>query len=191
MYSASTSLPEKPQNQREKQWYVVQVYTGQESQIRNLILERIKAEGFGDRIDEVLLPEEQVIEVVRGKKRAAKKRIFPGYLLIRMVLDDETLAFLKRIGKVGGVIGESHRPVPISEDEVEKIRQRMAKGEAEPRMEIHYEIGDMVRIMEGPFANFSGTVQEVLSDRGRVRVMVTIFGRSVPVDVEMTQIEKV
>jgi len=174
-----------------KRWYAVQVYTGQESQIRSLILERVKAEGFEDRIEEVLLPEEQVIEVVRGKKRAVRKRIFPGYLLIKMALDDETMAFLRRIGKVGGVVGESHRPVPLSDEEVARIRQRMEAGESQPRMEIRYEIGDSVRITDGPFANFSGTVQEVLSDRGRVRVLVTIFGRGVPVDVDIAQIEKV
>jgi transcriptional antiterminator NusG len=167
------------------------VYTGQEGQVRNLILERIRAEGFEDRIEEVLLPEEQVIEVVRGKRRSARKRIFPGYLLIKMTLDEETLAFLRRIGKVGGVVGESNRPVALSDEEVARIRQRMEAGEAQPRMEIRYEVGDVVRITEGPFANFSGTVQELLSDRGRVRVLVTIFGRGVPVDVELTQVEKV
>lgn len=187
---SAAPLPETPSSPPEKRWYVVQVYTGQEAQIRNLILERLKAEGFTDRIEEVLLPEEQVIEVVRGKKRTAKKRIFPGYLLIKMALDEETLAFLKRIGKVGGVIKESNKPVPISEEEVERIRQRMASGDVAPRMEVRFEVGDVVRIMEGPFANFTGTVHEVQSERGRVRVMVSIFGRSVPVDVELTQIEK-
>lgn len=184
MTSDSSSLPPK-------RWYAVQVYTGQEGQVRNLILERIRAEGFEDRIEEVLLPEEQVIEVVRGKRRSARKRIFPGYLLIKMTLDEETLAFLRRIGKVGGVVGESNRPVALSDEEVARIRQRMEAGEAQPRMEIRYEVGDVVRITEGPFANFSGTVQELLSDRGRVRVLVTIFGRGVPVDVELTQVEKV
>jgi transcriptional antiterminator NusG len=174
----------------EMRWYAVQVYTGQENQIKNLLEAKIRAEGMEPYFSEILLPEEEVIEIVKGKKRKVRKRFYPGYLLVRMILNETTLSFLRKTGKVGTVVGDMQKPIPLSEEEVEKIRSRMEQGKEKPRVEVRFDVGDVVKITDGPFANFTGTVQEVKPDQSKVRLMVSIFGRSVPVDVDFTQLEK-
>jgi len=174
-----------------KQWYALQVFSGQESKVKKLLEERIRSERYEDRIEEVLLPEETVVEVVKGKKRESKRKFFPGYLLVYMDLNDATWSFIKQVGKISGFVGENTKPAPIPDAEVDRIRARVEEGEEQPRLRIHYEEGESVRVTDGPFASFSGVVQEVNEEKGKVRVMVSIFGRNTPVELDFTQVEKV
>ncbi|RMF17603.1 MAG: transcription termination/antitermination factor NusG [Candidatus Dadabacteria bacterium] len=172
-------------------WYALQVFSGHENKVRELIEERARAEGYDDRIVEVLLPVENVVEVVRGKKRQSKRKFFPGYLLVRMQLDDDTWGFIKKIGRVTGFVGDASRPVAIPDEDVERIVSRIEKGKEEPQLRIRFEPGENVRVIEGPFANFTGVIQEVNDEKGKIQVMVSIFGRNTPVELDFTEVEKV
>lgn len=185
------TLPEQANSAAPKRWYVLQVFSGQEARVKELLEERIRSVGYGDRIDEILLPTESVVEIKGGKKRTSKRKFFPGYLLVHMVLDDETWGFIKNVGRVSGFVGDANRPVPIPDQEVERIRSRVEKGKEEPQLKIRYEEGESVRVSEGPFANFTGVIQEVNEEKGKLRVMVSIFGRNTPVELDFTEVEKV
>lgn len=177
--------------ERTMRWYVLQVFSGQEKKVKELLEERVRSADYEDRIEEVLLPTESVVEVKKGKKRTTKRKFFPGYLLVRMVLDDETWNFIKKVGRVSGFVGDSTRPVPIPDEEVDRIVKRVEEGEEEPQLRIRFEEGESVRVIEGPFANFSGVIQEVNEEKGRLRVNVSIFGRNTPVELDFTEVEKV
>lgn len=172
-------------------WYVLQVFSGQENRVKELLEERVRSEGYGDRIQKILLPTESVVEVVKGKKRTTKRKFFPGYLLIRMQMSDESWGFIKRVGRINGFVGDANRPVPISDADVDRILSRVEKGEEQPQLRIRFEEGETVRVTEGPFANFTGVIQEVNDEKGKIRVMVSIFGRNTPVELDFTQVEKV
>ena len=172
-------------------WYVLQVFSGHENKVRELLEERIRSEGFEDRIQEILLPTESVVEVVKGKKRTTKRKFFPGYLLIRMQMSEESWGLIKRVGRVNGFVGDANRPVPIPDSDVERILSRVEKGEEAPQLRVRFEQGETVRVTEGPFANFSGVIQEVNDEKGKIRVMVSIFGRNTPVELDFTEVEKV
>lgn len=174
-----------------KRWYVLQVFSGQENRVKELLEERVRSEQWEDRIEEILLPTESVVEVVKGKKRTTKRKFFPGYLLVRMVMNDETWGFIKKVGRISGFVGDANRPVPISDEDVDRILSRVEKGKEEPQLRIRFEEGESVRVTEGPFANFSGVIQEVNEEKGKIRVMVSIFGRNTPVELDFTQVEKV
>jgi len=174
-----------------KRWYVVHVYSGMEKSVQRSLLDRIARAGLEDRFGQILVPSEEVIEVKGGKKSITERRIFPGYVLVEMDLTDETWHLVKSTPRVTGFLGGSgNRPAPISDKEVEKILSQMEEGVEKPRPKILFEVGEMVRVKEGPFADFNGNVEEVNYEKSKVRVSVTIFGRSTPVELDFAQVEK-
>lgn len=172
-----------------KQWYVIHTYSGFEGRVKTSIEERAKGSGMEERIGRVLVPTEEVIEIKEGKKRVATKKFFPGYVLVEMDLDDETLQFIKETPKVTGFLGGA-RPSPLSEAEVETLLHQIDVGVAQPRRKAQLEKGDTVRIIDGPFIGFNGIVDEVNVDQQKVKVLVSIFGRSTPVELGFLQVER-
>jgi transcriptional antiterminator NusG len=174
-----------------KRWYVVHVFSGMEKSVHRALLERIERAGLQDQFGRILVPSEEVLEVKGGKKSITERRIFPGYVLVEMDLTDETWHLVKNTNRVTGFLGGSgNRPAPISEREVEKILSQMEEGVEKPKPKVLFEVGEMVRVKEGPFADFNGNVEEVNYEKSKVRVSVTIFGRSTPVELDFSQVEK-
>ncbi len=174
-----------------KRWYVVQTYSGFENQVKRSLEERIRHSGMEDKFGEVLVPTEEVVEMREGQKRKSERKFFPGYVLIQMEMDESTWHLVKSAPRVLGFIGgTSDRPAPISDKEAEAILNRVQEGAEKPRPKILFEPGEVVRITEGPFNDFDGVVEEVDYDKNRLRVSVTIFGRSTPVELEFSQVEK-
>ncbi|MBI3591933.1 MAG: transcription termination/antitermination factor NusG [Nitrospirae bacterium] len=171
-----------------KSWYVVHTYSGYEEKVKASIEERVKLKGLEDKITRILIPTEKVVELKGKKKKETDKKFYPGYILVEMVLDDETWHLIKNTLRVTGFVGGS-KPVPLPEEEIEVIIQQIEKGPA-PVVKSQYEKGESVRIIDGPFNNFVGYVDEVDMDHGRMRVMVSIFGRQTPVELAFTQVEK-
>ena len=174
-----------------KRWYVMHVYSGYESQAVRSLNERIRLHSMEDKFGEILVPTEEVVEMQAGQKRKSDRKFFPGYVLVQMEMDDETWHLVKDVPKVMGFIGgTSDRPAPISDKEAQNIIDRVKEGVEKPRPKILFEPGELVRVNDGPFADFNGVVEEVNYEKSRVRVAVTIFGRSTPVDLEFGQVEK-
>ena len=172
-------------------WYVVHAYSGMEKAVERNIIERISRAGMQDRFGRILVPTEEVVEVKNGVKRTTERKFFPGYVLVEMVMDDETWHLVKHTNKVTGFVGGAkNRPAPISEDEVLKIVSQMEQGADKPRHKVEFEVGEYIRVKEGPFTDFNGTVEEVNYERNKLRVSVTIFGRATPVELEFGQVEK-
>jgi transcriptional antiterminator NusG len=171
-----------------KNWYVVHTYSGFEEKVRLSIEEKIEALDLQERISKVLIPTERVVELRAGKKKESDKKFYPGYILVEMELDDETWHLIKNIPRVTGFVG-GKKPVPIPEEEVEIIMQQVEKGPV-PQVKTQFQKGDSVRIIDGPFSNFNGFVEDVDMDHGRLRVMVSIFGRNTPVELNFFQVEK-
>jgi transcriptional antiterminator NusG len=174
-----------------KRWYVVHVYSGMEKSVHKAMLERIERAGLQNYFGQVLVPSEEVIESKGGQKSITERRIFPGYVLVEMELTDETWHVIKNTPRVTGFLGGSgNRPTPISEKEVAKILSQMEEGVERPRPKVLFEVGEMVRVKEGPFADFNGNIEEVNYEKSKVRVSVAIFGRSTPVELDFSQVEK-
>ena len=174
-----------------KRWYVVHVYSGMEKSVHKALNERIERAGLQTSFGRILVPSEEVVEVKGGQKSITERRIFPGYVLVEMDLTGETWHLVKNTNRVTGFLGGSgNRPTPISEKEVEKILSQMEEGVEKPRPKILFEVGEMVRVKEGPFADFNGNVEEVNYEKSKVRVSVTIFGRATPVELDFSQVEK-
>src|SRR5699024_2656129 len=174
-----------------KRWYVVHVYSGMEKSVKRALLERIERAELEDYFGRILIPSEEVIEIKDGKKSISERRIFPGYVLVEMDLTDETWHLVRNTNRVTGFLGGSgNRPTPISDREVEKILSQMEEGVEKPRPKVLFEVGEMVRVKEGPFADFNGNVEEVNYEKSKVRVSVTIFGRATPVELDFDQVEK-
>ena len=174
-----------------KRWYVVHVYSGMEKSVHKALVERIERAALQTSFGRILVPSEEVVEVKGGQKSITERRIFPGYVLVEMDLTDETWHLVKNTNRVTGFLGGSgNRPTPISEKEVEKILSQMEEGVEKPRPKILFEVGEMVRVKEGPFADFNGNVEEVNYEKSRLTVSVTIFGRATPVELEFGQVEK-
>lgn len=174
-----------------KRWYVVHVYSGMEKSVHKALVERIERAALQTSFGRILVPSEEVVEVKGGQKSITERRIFPGYVLVEMDLTDETWHLVKNTNRVTGFLGGSgNRPSPISEKEVEKILSQMEEGVEKPRPKILFEVGEMVRVKEGPFADFNGNVEEVNYEKSKVRVSVTIFGRATPVELDFSQVEK-
>lgn len=174
-----------------KKWYVVHVYSGMEKSVSKAMGERISRAGLEGFFGKILVPSEEVVEVKGGQKSISERRIFPGYVLVEMELTDETWHLVKSTPRVTGFLGGSgNRPTPISENEVNKILSQMEEGVEKPRPKILFEVGEMVRVKEGPFADFNGNVEEVNYEKSKVRVSVAIFGRSTPVELDFSQVEK-
>ncbi len=173
-----------------KRWYVVHVYSGFEKKIAQQIKEQAAQKGLADLIDEVLVPAEEVVELRRGQKINAERKFFPGYVLAKMEMTDDTWHLIKDTPKVTGFLGTKMRPSPITEAEAERIIKQSAEGVENRRPAILFEIGEQVRVADGPFTSFNGTVEEIDEEKGRVKVSVSIFGRSTPVELEYSQVEK-
>ena len=174
-----------------KRWYVVHAYSGMEKSVRRALLERIERAGMQEQFGQILVPTEEVVEVKGGQKSVTERRFFPGYILVEMEMTDETRHLVKNTNKVTGFIGgKSNKPTPVPAREIEKILQQMQEGVDKPRPKVLYEVGELVRIKDGPFSDFNGNVEEVNYDKSRVRVSVTIFGRATPVELEFGQVEK-
>ena len=172
-------------------WYVVHAYSGMEKAVERNIIERISRAGMQDKFGRILVPTEEVVEVKNGVKRTTERKFFPGYVLVEMVMDDETWHLVKHTNKVTGFVGGAkNRPAPISEAEVLKIVSQMQQGADKPRHKVEFEVGEYVRVKEGPFTDFNGTVEEINYERNKLRVSVTIFGRATPVELEFGQVEK-
>jgi transcription termination/antitermination protein NusG len=174
-----------------KRWYVVQVYSGMEKSVHKALIERIERAGLQNEFGRILVPSEEVVEVKGGQKSITERRIFPGYILVELELTDETWHLVKNTNRVTGFLGgSSNRPTPISEKEVEKILSQIEEGVEKPRPKVLFEVGEMVRVKEGPFADFNGNVEDVNYEKSKVRVSVTIFGRATPVELDFSQVEK-
>ncbi|KAA0876225.1 transcription termination/antitermination protein NusG [Nitrincola tapanii] len=174
-----------------KRWYVVHAYSGFEKRVMNGLKERIELHGMQDLFGEVLVPTEEVIEIRDGKKRKSERKFYPGYVLVNMVMNDETWHLVKSTPRVLGFIGgTADKPAPITEREANEILQRVESGADKPKPKTVFEPGEMVRVVDGPFADFNGVVEEVNYEKNRLQVAVLIFGRSTPVELEFRQVEK-
>jgi len=172
-------------------WYVVHAYSNFEQRVKQSLEERIERYGMQDKFGEILVPTEEVVEMRDGQKRSTSRKFFPGYVLVQMELDDDTWHMVKDVPRVLGFIGgTADRPAPISDDEANRILNRIQEGVEKPRPKVLYEAGEVVQITDGPFNDFSGVVEEVDYEKNRLRVAVSIFGRSTPVDLEFGQVEK-
>jgi transcriptional antiterminator NusG len=174
-----------------KRWYVVHAYSGFEKSVQRALKERITRAGMEDAFGQILVPVEEVIEMKSGQKSISERKFFPGYVLVEMEMNDESWHLVKSTPKVTGFVGGSaNKPTPISEKEVEKIMQQMQEGVDKPRPKVLWEMGEVVRVKEGPFTDFHGSVEDVNYDKSKLRVMVTIFGRATPVELDFSQVEK-
>lgn len=173
-------------------WYVVHAYSGMEKAVERNLRERVDRSGMQAKFGRILVPTEEVVEMKNGKKSVTERRFFPGYVLVEMVMDDESWHLVKNTSKVTGFVGGAkNRPSPISEDEVMKIVTQMQEGTEKPRPKVEWEVGEVVRVKDGPFTDFNGSIEEVNYDKNKLRVSVTIFGRATPVELDFHQVEKV
>ena len=174
-----------------KRWYVVHAYSGYEKSVMRALIDRVRMKGMEDSFGEILVPTEEVVEIRAGQKRKSERKFYPGYVLVQMEMNDETWHLVKSTPRVMGFIGgTADKPAPISEREAEAILQRVQDGVEQPRPKTLYEPGEMVRVVDGPFADFSGVVEEVNYAKSKLQVAVTIFGRSTPVELDFGQVEK-
>ena len=174
-----------------KNWYVVHTYSQFEKSVQRAFNERIQREGMQDKFGQILVPVEEVVELKSGQKSISERKFFPGYVLVEMEMTDETWHLVKSTPKVTGFLGGSAmKPTPISEKEVQNIMQQMQAGVEKPRPKVLFEVGELVRVKEGPFTDFNGSVEDVNYDKSKIRVAVTIFGRSTPVELDFGQVEK-
>ena len=174
-----------------KQWYVIRVASNREERVRDNLLVAVRSKGLEEKVTSVLVPTETVTEIKGGKKRVVHRKIYPGYIMVEMELDDETWFLVKETPGIGDFVGPDRSPQPMADHEVESILTGMKETEERPQLKIEYNVGDRVKIRDGPFSNFNGIVDEVNSAKGMVRVIVTIFGRETPVDMEYWQVEPV
>jgi transcription termination/antitermination protein NusG len=172
-------------------WYVIHVYSGFEKKVAASIREQAEQKGLSDMFEEILVPTEEVVEIKRGAKVSAERKFFPGYVLIKMDMTDETWHLVKNTAKVTGFLGSRGRPAPISDAEAMRIMRQVQEGIERPKPSITFEVGEQVRVSDGPFTSFNGLVEEVDEERARIKVAVSIFGRATPVELEYSQVEKV
>ena len=188
--ATTTDAPAAAPTGKPKRWYIVHAYSNFENKVAESIRDQAKQRGLAEHIDEVLVPKEKVTEARRGRKVDAERKFFPGYVLVKMDLTDEAYHLIKNTPKVTGFLGDK-KPMPISEAEAAHILQQVQEGVERPKPSVSFEIGENVRVSDGPFASFNGVVEEVDEGRSRVKVAVSIFGRATPVELEFGQVEKV
>ncbi|MBV9218560.1 MAG: transcription termination/antitermination protein NusG, partial [Methylobacteriaceae bacterium] len=174
-----------------KRWYIVHAYSNFEKKVAESIREQAAQRGLSEKFDEILVPTEHVVEVRRGRKINSERKFFPGYVLVKCDLSDEVYHLIKNTPKVTGFLGADNKPMPIPDHEADRIKGQVADGVDRPKPAVHFEIGEQVRVADGPFASFNGIVEEVDEGRSRVKVAVSIFGRATPVELEYGQVEKV
>ena len=177
--------------EKKMQWFAVGTLSGYEAKAQKLLLENIRTSGLEAKFGEVLVPTEDVVEVTAGKKRTMKKKIMPGYMFVQMLLEDDSWHLVKNTQKVIGFIGDDKNPKPMSEKEVGRLRQDQGDGQARPKAKQSFEEGINVRVVDGPFLNFNGVVEEVMPQKQKVRVLVSIFGRATPVELDFMQVERI
>ena len=196
MVDPQTGAPEDPAAAQagaapapEMKWYIVHTYSGHENKARLTLLERVRNASLNDLFGQVLVPTESVMEVVKGQRRTTTRKFFPGYMFVQMVMEDRTFHLVKNTPKITGFLGGT-KPTPVPEHEITGLQTNITEGKAKPKARVVFETGDKVRVVDGPFANFSATVEEVKPDKQKVKVLVSIFGRSTPVELDFTQVEK-
>jgi len=170
-------------------WYIVHTYSGFEGRVKQSLEERIASTGMQDHFSDIVIPEENVVELVKGEKKTSKRKFFPGYILVRMEMSDETWHLVKDTPKITGFVGNM-KPSPISDAEVQSLQNRIDEGTLKPKPKISFDEGDHVKIIDGPFTNFDGIVDEVKAEKGKLRVIVSIFGRSTPVELDFIQVNQ-
>lgn len=171
-------------------WYAIHTYSGFENKVKGSLIERVKAKGYEDDLAEVLVPSEEVVELHKGKRRVTERKIFPGYILVKMRLNDDMWHVVKDTPKITGFVGSRTTPSPLSDEEVKEILDQMSEDSSKPRPKVQFRQGEPIRVVDGPFTNFVGVVDEVNSERCKLKVMVSIFGRSTPVELDFLQVEK-
>ncbi|MBI3681355.1 MAG: transcription termination/antitermination protein NusG [Acidobacteria bacterium] len=185
------SAASEPDDDETKQWYIIHSYSGFEQKVAESLKNRAEAFGFSYKIGKILIPTEEVVELRGGKKVTSKRLLYPGYVLVQMSMDDQLWHEIKNTPRVTGFVGGGNTPVPLTREEVRQILFRQASSADRPRPKLNFEKGESVRIIEGPFSNFSGKVDEVNAERNTLRILVTIFGRATPVELEFLQVEKI
>ena len=171
-------------------WYIIHVYSGFENKVKAALEERVASSSHAEKFGEVVVPTEEIVELVKGKRKTSARKFYPGYILVRMALDNETWHIVSDTAKVTGFLGGRREPTPLSEKEADLILNRMEAGKLKPQPKYFFETGDEIRVIDGPFNNFNGTVQEVNPEKGKIKVLVSIFGRSTPVELEFVQVQK-
>jgi transcriptional antiterminator NusG len=187
--AVQTEAPADASAKPELLWYVVHTYSGHENRAKLALLERVKSNGLDDYFGEVLIPTESVMEVVKGQRRTSTRKFYPGYMFVQMAMNDKAFHLVKGTPKITGFLGGRH-PTPVPEREISGIHSAMTEGKTKPKPKVAFAQGDNVRVIEGPFSNFSATVEEVKPDKQKVKVLVSIFGRATPVELDFTQVEK-
>lgn len=174
-----------------KRWYVLHVYSGFENKVAEVIMDKAKQLGLDERVEQIMVPMEEVMEVRRGQKVAAERKFFPGYVLAKIDMSDEVWHLVKNTPKVTGFLGAGNKPSPITEKEAERLMKQIQEGVDRPRPSILFDIGEEVKVAEGPFASFNGVVEDIDEEKGKLKVSVSIFGRATPVELDFNQVEKV
>ena len=181
---------EPPRDTSHMKWYVVHVYSGFELKAKQALEERVRTFNHTDLFGEVIVPQETVVELVRGQKKTSNRKFFPGYIIVQMVLNQDSWHLVKETPKITGFVGDATDPEPLSEEEVLRITTQVEEGAASPRSRMSFEQGETVKVVDGPFTDFNGTIEEVKPEKGKVRVLISIFGRATPVELDFFQVEK-
>lgn len=172
------------------QWFIVHVYSGFEYKVKTALEERVASFSHPEKFGEIIVPTEEIVELVKGKRKTSSRKFYPGYILVRMELNDETWYLVNNTAKVSGFLGGRRKPAPLSDEEADEILGRIEAGKLKPQPRYLFEIGDDIRVIDGPFKNFNGTVDEVNPEKGKIRVLVSIFGRSTPVELDFVQVSR-
>jgi transcriptional antiterminator NusG len=192
--TSEPSIERKPLtdvNYPDHKWYVVNAHSGMEYKAKLSLEERVKSLKKEELISEVIVPEETVVELVRGQKKTTKRKFFPGYILVKMRLTDDSWHIIKNTPKITGFVGDKRNPAPVPESEIQRMTNRISEGATRPKSKVNFSEGEKVRVVDGPFNNFNGVIEDVNGDKGKLRVLVSIFGRSTPVELDFVQVEKI